>query len=1054
MNYMNEKKTGGSHRCFLRVLMLLLVFAALPATLWASPIKGKVTSKVDGEALIGVQVRVKGTRVGTTTDVDGNYTVEASSGQTLIFSYVGYNTIEQTVTGSNTLNIQMDETNNKLNEVVVVGYGTMKRSDLTGAVVSITDKDIKKSVVTTLDQALQGRAAGVEVTQNTGAPGGGISVSIRGTNSFNGNEPLYVIDGVPISGQSSSGSNALAAINPADIVNIEVLKDASATAIYGSRASNGVIMITTKRGESGKTKLSYSGYYALQQIPKKLEVLSLPEYAAFQNLRASIIGFGAREEFKDPSLLGEGTNWQNEIFRSAPMQSHQVGITGGNDFGKYAVNLGYLSQDGIAMGSNFKRLSVRVNLDTKITKWLDVGLSLSIARTKRVNTIDNGSVIETAIRQLPEVPVKNADGTYGTQESNIYGTYFSNPVAEAQQRENYSKGTNIYANTYAIFKLLKGLDFHVEYGGSYGYSNSYYFVPSYNYGFFNQQSSSSRGESNSYYWLLKTYFNYKLQLGQHTITAMAGHEAQENEWESLSGSRTDFFLNSVHELSAGDAKTAKNGSSKSTGSIESYFGRLNYNFADRYLLTFTMRADGSSNFGPNNRWGYFPSAAFAWRISNEKFMKDIKYINNLKLRLGWGVVGNQNAGGYAYGTTMAAVSTIWGTGFYAGNYSNANLKWEETKAYNAGIDLSMFNNRLEFIIDAYYKKTDNLLMPASLPGYVNGVISSPWVNVGALNNKGFEITLNTVNISRKDFEWRTGITFTLNRNKVTKLYTATSSISGGVASCTTRSIVGEPIGQFYGYQVVGMFKNESDFYKKDSKGNFLLDEDGNRMQVAIPEGKSIKESEVWVGDYQFKDVNGDGIINEKDRVFLGNPEPKFNYGINNSFTYKNFDLNIFLTGVYGNKVFNYLRQQYTAPMSNSNLLKEATNVAIVGLIDPAGSNDIENVYVTNPSATINRITVYSANSNNRMSDLYVESGSYLRVKNISLGYTMPKNLLKKINVDNVRFYINIQNPFTFTKYKGYDPEVGAYNYSVISRGIDYARYPSQRIYTLGVNIEL
>ena len=1035
-------------------MMLLLTVSVYANPTADNSVVGKVTSASDGEPLIGVSVLIKGVNKGTTTDVNGNYSINVSPNQTLAFSYLGYRTKEVKVGNRKRIDITLSEDHRTLDELVVVGYGTMKRSDLTGAVVSVSGDEIKKTVVTSFDQALQGRAAGVQVTQNSGAPGGGVSVSIRGTNSFNGNEPLYVIDGVPISGQGSGNSDVLSSINPGDIVSLEVLKDASATAIYGSRASNGVILITTRRGENGKPKLSYEGYYALQQIPKKLDVLNLREYAEYQNERAAVLGWGAREEFKDPSLLGEGTNWQDALFRTAPMQNHQVGITGGNDSGKYAISLGYLSQDGIAIGSKFERLSARVNFDTKITKWLDVGLSASVSRSKQVNTIDNGGLIATAIRQLPEVPVKNADGTYGTQSENIYGTYFSNPIAEALMRENYSKGSNVYANAYAIFKLVKGLDFHLEYGGSYNYSNAYQFTPSYDYGYFNQQSSSYRGASNGYNWLLKTYLNYNLKLGKHSMNAMAGHESQENGWESLSGSRTNFFLNSVHELNVGDALTAKNNSSKNSGAIESYFGRFNYNFADRYLMTFTLRADGSSNFGPNNRWGWFPSLAFGWRINNESFMKHVKSIDNLKLRLGWGIVGNQNAGGYAYGTTMASIATVWGTGFYAGNYANENLKWEETKAFNAGLDLAMFKNRIELIFDTYYKKTDNLLMQASLPAYVNGVISSPWVNVGAMTNKGFEVTLNTVNISHKSFTWRTGITFSLNRNKVTQLYTKSSAISGYVGSdLYTYSVVGEPVGQFYGYHVIGMFKKADDFYQKDAKGNVLLDKNGDKVQVAIPEGKTIKENEVWIGDYQFEDVNNDGVINEKDRKFLGNPEPKFTYGLNNTFTYKNFDLNVFICGTYGNKVFNYLRQQYTNPMSNSGLLKEVTGLAILKKVDESGDNTLENVYVANTNATVQRITMYDANANNRMSNRFIEDGSYLRIKNISLGYTFPKAWLEKVQVNSVRLYVNVQNAFTFTKYKGYDPEVGAYNYSVTTRGIDYARYPSQRIYTFGLNVE-
>ena len=1017
-------------------------------------ISGTVKSEADDELLIGVSVKVKEAPGGTITDAQGRYTLQAKTGQTLVFSYIGFRTLEVKIDKQKSIDVSLREDTKMLDEVVVVGYGTMKRSDLTGSVVSVSADDIKKTVVTSLDQALQGRAAGVSVTQNSGAPGGGISVSIRGINSLNGNEPLYVIDGVAISGQTGNNSSVLSSINPSDIVSMEILKDASATAIYGSRASNGVVLITTRQGEAGKTRLSYEGYVGVQQLPNRLDVLNLREYAEYQNLRAEVLGWGAREEFKDPSLLGEGTNWQKEIFRSALMHNHQINITGGNENAKFSLTGGYLNQDGIAIGSSFERFSVRMNADAKITKWLTIGLRASGSRTQQVNTVDNGDIISTAIRQLPEVPAKNPDGSWGTQQENIYGTYFSNPVAEALMRENYDKGTQLYVNLFADINIWKGLSFHTEYGGSYNYNNHYQFTPSYDYGLYNQQSSSSRNASNGSNYSFKNYFTYNAKFGKHDFSLMAGHEAQENTWENLSGSRSDFFLNSVHELDAGDALTAKNGSSKSSGAIESYFGRFNYSFDDRYLLTATLRSDGSSNFGPNNRWGTFPSVAVAWKIKNEAFLKNVTAIDNLKLRFGWGAVGNQSAGSYAYGVAMASAASIWGTGFYAGNYANANLKWEETQAYNIGLDVNLLGNRIEFIAEAYYKNTDNLLMQAALPDYVNSIIRAPWVNAGAMVNKGMEFTLNTVNIDSRDFFWKTGITLSFNKNEVTRLYTETAGIQGYVGSETyTYSLVGEPVGQFYGYKVIGMFKDEGDFYQKDSKGEFRLNEKGERIPVALPKGKSMKENEIWVGDYIFEDKDNNGVIDEKDRSFLGNPEPKFNYGINNYFSYKGFDLNIFINGVYGNKIFNSLRKWYTNPMNNSGMLKETIGIARVELIDPEGPADISNVRVSNPAqAKVQRITANDANDNNRMSDRFIEDGSYLRIKNISLGYTFPRSWLEKIGIENLRIYANVQNAFTFTKYKGYDPEIGAYNQNVLTRGIDNARYPSQRIYTFGLNL--
>lgn len=894
-------------------------------------VTGVVTSGTDGEALIGVSVQVKERpQVGTITDFEGRYSLQARSNETIVFSYIGFKS--QEVKASKTVvNVELEEDSEILDEVVVVGYGTMKRSDLTGSVVSVGEDEIKQSIVTSLDQALQSKAAGVSVTQNSGTPGGGISVSIRGINSLNGNEPLYVIDGVAISGNNDSNSSVLSSINPSDVVSMEILKDASATAIYGSRASNGVVLITTKQGQAGKTRITYEGYYGLQQLPKKLGVMNLREYAEYQNLRAEVIGFGERAEFADISLLGEGTDWQGEIFQNASMHNHQLNISGGNDNVKYSLSAGYLQQEGIAIGSDFERFSARVNMDNKITKWLSTGLRASVAQTTQNNTIDSGNIIRTAIEQLPDTPARNPDGSWGAQAENMYGTYFSNPVAEALMRENYNRGLQMYVDFFADVTLWKGLVFRAEYAGNYYYSNTYQYTPSYDYGHYVQSSTGSRGANNGSNWTLKTYLTYNGTFGKHNISVMAGHEAQENSYETLYASRDNYLFNTIHELNMGDSSTAKNSSGRGSSAIESYYGRLNYGYDDRYLATFTVRGDGSSSFGPANRWGVFPSMALAWKINNEKFLKNVKWLNNLKLRLGWGLVGNQSASSYAYGVTMASAASIWGTGFYAGNYPNDKLKWEETKAWNAGIDLNLFDNRVEFIFDTYLKNTDNLLMQASLPSYVSGIINSPWVNAGAMENKGAEFTLNTVNISKKDFTWRTGITISFNKNKITKLYTETAGLSGTIdgAQTLTYSTVGQPVGQYYGYKVIGMFKEESDFYQRDADGNFLLDKNGNRLPVALPENQHIAKDEVWVGDYIFEDLNGDGVIDEQDRTYLGNPEPKFSYGFNNTFTYKGFDMNIFINGVYGNKLVNLFRQDFTNPMRNSNLLKEVTGIAHV-----------------------------------------------------------------------------------------------------------------------------
>lgn len=1041
------------------VVMLCLLLPAMSLQAMAASkisVSGTVTSQIEDEPLAGASVRIKGTSLGVTTDVDGKYEILAEKGQVLQFSYIGYKSKEATI-DRNVINVALDEDRTLLDDVVVVGYGTMKRSDITGSVVSVGADEIKKTIVTSVDQALQGRAAGVQVTQNSGSPGGGISVAIRGVNSLNGNEPLYVIDGVAVDGKSSDGkTSALSTVNPSDIMSIEVLKDASATAIYGSRASNGVVLITTRHGQAGKTRVTYEGYYALQQIPKRLKTMNLRQYAQLYNERVEVLGWGEREEFADPSVLGDGTDWQKEIFGNAGMWNHQVSVSGGTESTQFLVSGSYTDQKGIAVGSGFERFTARINVDTKITKWLQIGAQSSLSHTKRNNTIDDNGVIQTALRQLPEVPARNPDGSWGYQENNQLGIYYTNPLADALTRTNYNKGLQAMVNAYANVTLLPGLTARVEYGGTFDYGNWYFFQPEMTIGQFTQNSNSQRQSSNSRYTSFKQYITYMRDFGKHGINIMAGHESQESKWENLSASRQGYLFNNVTSINVGDLKTASNGSGSGCFAIESYYGRLNYNFDNRYLFTATLRADGSSAFGPDNRWGWFPSVALAWRMKNESFLKKVDWLSDAKLRLGWGLVGNQNAGNYAYGSTMTTWATAWGSGFAPGNFANSKLKWEETHSYNIGLDLAMFNNRVEFIFDAYLKNTDNLLMQAALPAYISGVIASPWVNTGEMRNKGFEFTLNTVNISNRDLTWTSGLTFSLNRNKVLKLYTESTGIQGKIGNDVfTYTTVGNPVAQFYGYKVIGMFEKESDFYKKDANGDFILDASGNRQFVAIPENKEIKYGTgVWYGDYIYEDLNDDGVIDEKDRTYIGNPEPKFSFGFNNTITWKGFDFNLFLTGSVGNDGYNYLLQEQSDPANRWSTLASVCDFTKVGFIDPDGERTLDNMYVTNPGASTYRIDQAASNQNSRTSNVYVEDASYLRIKNLSLGYTLPASFTRKFSVESLRVYCNIQNLYTFTKYKGYDPEIGAYNQQVLLRGIDYARYPSQRMFTFGLNLSL
>ncbi|MCD8281978.1 MAG: TonB-dependent receptor [Prevotella sp.] len=1023
-----------------------------------------------GDPAIGATIREKGTQNATVTDIDGNFSINVSDSQaTLAVSYVGFQDVEEKLSGRTNVTITLRQDAQLMDELVVVGYGVMKRSDLTGSVSSIDEKAIKQGVNTSLEQAMQGRIAGVQVTQNSGAPGGGISVQIRGINSLSGNEPLYVIDGIAVSGQTDDNSSVLASINPSDITNIEVLKDASATAIYGSRASNGVVLITTKRGEEGKAKIQYEGYFGWQQLPKQLDVMDLYEYADFYNARAEVRGWGSNDTYLDPTLLTKGTNWQDELYRTAFMHNHTVNISGGTKDMDYSLSGGYLDQDGVGIGSGFTRASFRMNIDTKITDWLKVGFNTSYANTKQITTFDDSNVISTALNQLPDMAVRNPDGSYAVPQTNDFATYYSNPIFEADMKENRTNNYQLDYNVFADITPIKGLDLRIEYGGNRGWGNTYYFVPEYTYGSIQVESQSTRTKTLSKYNSFKQYLTYNFDVAKiHHFSVMLGHEAQWGNWESLSGSRKGYISDTLHSLNVGDSSTATNSGDDGTQwAIESYFGRLNYNLLDRYLLTTTLRTDGSSSFGKDNRWGWFPSVALAWRINNEKFLKDIEWISNLKLRLGWGLVGNQSTGSYAYGAAMSNTTTAWGTGYYPGNFANSELKWESTKAWNAGLDISLFNNRVELIIDTYLKNTDNLLMQAALPSYVINNdymgMTAPWVNSGSIRNKGVEFTLNTVNIDKKDWQWRTGLTLSINRNELTGLNSESSTISGTIGSETyTLSEVGGPVGRFYGYKVIGMYTQESDFYQKNSAGEYLLDANGDKVPVARPVDSNgdlqpIAQNGIWVGDYIYEDINGDGQITEADRTYIGDPNPDFTFGMNNVITWKDFELSFFFNGSVGGDIYNLVKQEHTNTDNYGNMMSMVSKYARIALIDPNGSaTDISNVYISNPgTAQVQRISAAGSNlnDNNRVSNRFVENGSYLRLKTISFAWNLPRKWLKPINIEWVQVYANIQNLFTIAGYDGYDPEVGAYGQSVLLQGIDNYRYPSQRIYTFGLKVK-
>lgn len=1047
-------------KCTVHYLRSVVLFLVCMTPLWAFSQNITVTGTVldeAGDPLIGATVQQKGAANGIATDIDGNFKLNVPKNATLVVSYVGYNTQSVAVDGRTNIIITLKENAEMLDEVVVVGYGQMKRSDMTGSVVSVNDAAIKKSIPTSIDQVLQGRAAGVQIQANSGTPGASTSIRIRGINSLNAtNQPIFVIDGVVIdSATDDESSNPLSAINPSDIVSMDILKDASATAIYGSRASNGVIMITTKRGQAGNATVTYDGYAGWQEMPKKYDMLNLQEYARHHNYRANDLHLlDPSSAFVNPDALGEGTDWQDELFKKAFMTSHNISVSGGNEKTTYAFSGGYLRQNGIALGSGFRRLSLRSNIDTQIKSWLRGGVNFSFSETKQEVGTDKNTIM-SALRQQPTVAVTSPDGSFDGPED-VWMP--DNPVGLAEIITNNNRKTNFRFNTYLEATLYKGLTLKTEVSGDWNYNNYYYYQPDYQFGIKTQDTRTSKWtKTNTKYWSWRNILTYNMTFNKvHSINAMIGQEMSHYNWETQVGTASGFLSNTTPDLSAGDITTSTTTGYKFANSLLSYFGRAFYSYDDRYLVTATIRRDGSSKFTKENRWGWFPSVALAWRASQESFLSDIAWLNNAKLRAGWGSTGNQNVDQWATIALLSFKTTPWGTGVLTGNTPNPDLTWETTHSWNFGLDLGFLDNRIELVADVYYKKTKNLLLQIQNPAYLGsvgqGAASNPWANIGSLENKGLELTLNTTNITTRDFQWTTNVVFGLNRNKVRSLDTETATLDKSFQPSSnnfivTRTAVGQPIGQFWGYKVIGRFDEPTDFYYHDANGQL--------KQVAIPEGNVIGENSTWLGDYIFEDTNGDGVINAEDCTYIGNPEPKFTFGFGNTFSWKGIDLTIFFSGSYGNKALNLNRYIIEDPRQNSNILKSALNYAVVGKIDPNGpDNDYRNLHVINASSTLMPAVQRSdANSNySRISDRFIEDASYIRLQNISLGYTFPKAWVRKCFLENARVYMNIQNLHTWTEYKGLDPEVGAMYGDALMTGLDYGRYPTPRIYTFGLNV--
>lgn len=975
---------------------LVLMFLSISMVAQKVPVSGTVSDQTG--PVIGASVIEKGTTNGTMTDNDGHFTLTVSKGAVIEISSIGYKTQEITVGAQTNFTVTLSEDNEFLDEVVVVGYGSMKKSDLAGASVSMKESDLKGSIISSLDQSLQGRAAGVTAVTTSGAPGSSSSIRVRGQATINANaEPLYVIDGVIVQGGGNTGADfglgdalgngkvstisPLSTINPADIVSMEILKDASATAIYGAQGANGVVLITTKHGKSGEAKFSYDGMVAMSRQAVRLNMMNLREYAQYYN---EMIEEGDIYEtnpyYATPSLLGKGTNWQDEIFRTAWQHQHQLSAQGGSDKVQYYVSGSYMDQQGTIIGSNFNRFSVRTNLDAQLKKWLKLGVNATYAITNdNLKLADsNQGLIYYSLTTIPDIPVYDVNGNYS---STIREGYTSpNPVALAMMDEILLKRKKLSGNIYAELTPIKHITWRTELGFDMGESDANRYKPMVDLGgWVRSQNSISYQKNSNYFWQLKNYLTYANQWGKHSVTAMVGQECWESRWNYLSGSNTDLPSDEVHNVALATG----------TPSISSGFGS------------------------------------------------------------------------YAWGAAITRMPSALGMGFRPSNIPNTSIRWESQEQYNVGLDLGFFNGRLNLTVDAYYKKSDDMLMSMQLPSYMgtqgNGSskLQAPKGNYGSIENKGLEITLDAHPVQLKNFSWDSNFQISFNKNKLLSLSdTENATLVGygqwGDVVCVSE--IGKPLYNFYGYKVEGVYKDLDDIQNSAKPAKYPSD------------GVFSRGNTVWVGDIKYKDVDENGIIDERDRTDLGSPLPKFTFGWTNTFRYKNLDLSIFLNGSYGNKVMNY--NSLTLTHMNSTWTNQLQGVvskrARLEPIDPTivyadGSkwfDHIDNVRVKNPGTKIPHTSINDPNDNDRISDRYVEDGSFLRIKNITLGYTFPKALLNKAKIENLRVYVNIQNLYTFTKYTGYDPEVGAstQDSSGLTYGLDNGRYPSPAMYSFGLNI--
>lgn len=1019
-------------------------------------VSGTVTDE-SGSGLPGVSVVLKGTQRGTTTNAEGRFQIEVPTNNTvLVFSFVGYKTQEVTVGNQSVLNVSLKPENQSLNEVVVVGYGTQERKNLTGSISSIKSETISEVPVATIEQALQGNAAGVMVSQSGGAPGAAVSVRVRGIGSINGAvEPLYVVDGVPIENVPFGGggdyaspdvsNSPLATINPGDIESIQILKDASATAIYGARGANGVVLITTKRGKAGRTKVTYSAYAGFQEPTKTFEVLNAREYMELQNEFATNAGTDLRYPNIDSVLnvVGNGTNWQNELYRKGIMHNHQLSLNGGSDKTKFAISGNYFRQDGIIPNNGFERVSFRANIDHIISEKFATGFSLTLSNINN-NNLPGGASGQNPFRSVlsfsPLAPVTNPEGVFEDFLDGSTGVFVTNPVGLVNDVTNKTTTFRPIGNLYVDYNILSNLKFKTSFGFDYRTQRNKVYIPRTVQRGRDLGGRAINGYDDRTNLVLENTLTYNKLFGKdHRLEALVG---QMTQTASRVG-RTFAAQNFPNDVLG--SNVLENGSVQELPSsvmvdwaLISYLGRVNYGFRDKYLLTLTMRADGSSRFGVNKRFGYFPSAAVAWRLSEEGFMKEIRAISDAKLRVSYGINGNQDGIG-AYDRFARLASRDYAYPIGAGNsivqgfapvsISNTNLGWEETEQLNVGFNFGLFSNRITLEADYFVKNTSKLLFAVPLPesAYVGSDVIR---NIGQLQNKGFELLINTVNVNKGDFSWESNFNISFLDNKIVSLPRENDIPYFSLLGTSNIGLLrqGASFPSFYGWVADGIFASQEEV------SNHTFTDANGAVRLIQPNAQP--------GDVRYRDLSGptgepDGRITGEDRTIIGSALPDFFGGLRNQFNYKGLNLSFFLNFSYGNEIVNYNRWTMANVTPGGNQLKEVLN-----RWTPTNTN------TTVPAARRQRSAEYPFDTR------FVEDGSFIRMRDITLSYSLPKTITDKLGGSTAKVYVRANNVFTLTNYKGVDPEVNSFDPSSSNlAGIEISVYPMVKTYTAGFTIQ-